>query len=197
MGDDKIMSQGINRAYNRLRKFASSSKPCIFLSHRSLDKDFVEKIGEYINKAGIDIYLDKYDSDLQRADKEGNDKATTKCIQDGLEESTHVMCALSLSTYTSWWVPYEIGYGDNMDKKIFSLKLKDLPESKIPSFLKINPCLIGIKQLNEYLRNITNTHGIEIKKFGKYDNASYDYEKKASIIEESYSYHPLSKYLDQ
>ena len=113
------MKKGINRALNNISKslnesvkFASKNKPCVFLSHRSLDKDMVEEIGKYIMKAGLDIYLDKYDEELQRADKGKNDKLITECIQKGISESTHIMCLLSPNTINSWWVPYEIGYAD-------------------------------------------------------------------------------------
>lgn len=198
------MRLGINRASSDYKQFGSINesfgsehKPCIFLSHRSLDKKFVERIGKYIEKAGIDIYLDEYDLKLQRADEEANDKATTQCIQEGLKKSTHVLCALSYSTYTSWWVPYEIGYGDDLGKKIFSLKLKELPESKIPSFLRIKPCLKGIKELNQYLIDIIRENNMEIKKFDFYNNVEYASQHEASILQESYESHPLSEYLDQ
>lgn len=199
------MKKGINRALNNIRKslnesvqFASKNKPCIFLSHRSLDKDMVEEIGKYIMKAGLDIYLDKYDEELQRADKEKNDKLITECIQKGISESTHIMCLLSPNTINSWWVPYEVGYADKSGSiEICSLKLKELPDKNIPSYIKINKCLKGIPELNEYLREVLiKYNNTVIKSFSKFQDDQYKHFEDASILQESYSYHPLSKYLD-
>lgn len=199
------MKKGINRALNNISKslnesvkFASKNKPCVFLSHRSLDKDMVEEIGKYIMKAGLDIYLDKYDEELQRADKGKNDKLITECIQKGISESTHIMCLLSPNTINSWWVPYEIGYADkSVDIEICSLKLKELPDNSIPSYIKINKCLKGIPELNGYLIEILiRYNNTIIKSFSKYQDDQYEHFEEASIIQESYLYHPLSKYLD-
>ena len=43
----------------RLQNFSGIEKPpCIFLSHQSADKAAVTALGEYIMKAGINIYMD-------------------------------------------------------------------------------------------------------------------------------------------
>lgn len=199
------MAQGINRAlivnksFNQHYTTASLRKPCIFLSHRSLDKDMVREIGKYITKAGIDIYLDENDQELQNADAEGNDRKVTQCIQKGIEESTHVLCLLSPSTISaeSWWVPYEIGFGERGKKDICSLKLKPLNENLIPSYLKIRRWLKGIHDLNAYLQEINNKNNYVIKSFSKYNDSQYKLYNDSAILEESVSFHPLKDYLDQ
>lgn len=188
------MINGINRALDNTYKtfnerYASIKKPCIFLSHRSLDKDMVEIIGKYIMSKGIDIYFDKYDKNLQRADAEGNDEATTKCIQEGLKESTHVMCILSKITVTSWWVPYEIGYGENIAKDIFSLKLAELRKEDIPAYLRIRECLMGWSELDNYLLKLA----IKYSTLNESECEKYKYKQQ---IYKSASVHPLSQYLD-
>ncbi|BAQ14690.1 hypothetical protein CBB2_2580 [Clostridium botulinum] len=190
------MSQGINRALNNEYKSFnerygfSSAKPCIFLSHRSLDKDAVEDIGKYIKSKGIDIYLDKYDQNLQRADKEGNDKDTTECIQKGLKSSTHIMCILSEDTVNSWWVPYEIGYGEKIPIEISSLKLAELEEKEIPAFLRIRNCMMGRSELDNYLEKI-------IRIYNTLTESEYKTYKNQKIMFEYASVHPLAKYLDK
>lgn len=188
------MQTGINRALDNVHKtfnerYASIEKPCIFLSHRSLDKDMVEDIGKYIMNKGIDIYFDKYDKNLQKADAQGNDEATTKCIQEGLKESTHVMCLLSPVTVTSWWVPYEIGYGENIAKDIFSLKLAELKKEYIPAYLRIRECLMGWSELDEYLMKL-------IIKFSILNESEYKTYNHQQIYKNA-SAHPLSQYLDR
>ncbi|CAK7056093.1 toll/interleukin-1 receptor domain-containing protein [Tissierella sp.] len=195
------MTIGINRAIELKKSFSERyverKNPCIFLSHRSLDKDMVRKIGEYITKAGIDIYLDENDSLLQDADASGNDQVTVSCIQRGLMESTHVLCILSRTTVSSWWVPYEIGYAEKGAKGIASLKISNLKKEEIPSYLRIKECLMGIKELNRYLLKVGAQVGLPIENIPSYNYSEYNLRKNASIIQESYSYHPLRNYLDQ
>lgn len=116
---------------------ASRNNKCIFLSHRSNDKEKVQKIGEYIQKAGCDIYLDMNDPLLQMATSAQNAKAITGCIQKGLLSSNYMLCIISNSTIdvNSWWVSYEIGYADksNIGCSVMQLATVD----KIPEFLEI------------------------------------------------------------
>lgn len=63
------------------------------------------------------------------------------------------MCLVSNATQTSWWVPYEVGYAKKSDKKISTLKYKDILD--VPSFLKVEDVIRGSKQLNVYLSTIT------------------------------------------
>jgi hypothetical protein len=191
------MNLGVNRAEPLIKsafsfnEAISRSKPCVFLSHRSLDKEMVKKIGEYIKYSGIDIYLDENDENLQVADATHNDKMTVDCIKKGIIESTHILCILSKSTVTSWWVPYEIGFGDNNYKDIASLKIAELSEREIPSFLKINLCLKGIDDLNAYINNICLKNNLYLQKNSRYSSQSSVFAR----IEESSSYHPLAQYL--
>lgn len=195
---------GENRALKTYKQIynsysvSSKNKPCIFISHRSLDKDMVIKIGNYIMKAGIDIYLDIYDQNLQRADEAGDDRAITLYIQKGIEESSHIMCLLSPQTVGSWWVPYEIGFGEKADKKISSLKLKSLSDNSIPSYIKVRKCLRNIRDLNNYLEEILYSYtNYSLKKFDYNKTYEYSQYNNASIIEESTYYHPLANYLER
>jgi hypothetical protein len=80
---------GINRAkLVRKSMFESSSsaasKPCIFLSHISVDKKTAIEIGNYIiGKTDVDIYLDIYDDELQSAVNSGDNEAITKYLENG------------------------------------------------------------------------------------------------------------------
>ena len=185
---------GINKAARSIRKSIyatesysnnTSSKPCIFLSHISIDKETVIEIGEYIMKYGdIDIYLDIYDEELQQAVSNGNAHAVTSHIEKGLLESTHIMCLISKETKNSWWVPYEIGFAKNSEKEISSLRLKG--NFSLPDFLKIGKILNGTKSLNEYIEEISRKHRIK---------------KGYSVINESLeshtaTNHPLDPYLN-
>src|SRR5580692_6353605 len=113
---------GINRALYENRHLAkandSLNKPCIFLSHISIDKLAALEIGNYISRQGdIDIYLDISDDELQDAVSAGNALGITQFIERGLSHSSHIMCLVSPSTVTSWWVPYELGFAKNAGKR--------------------------------------------------------------------------------
>lgn len=172
-----------------LRSYSNNVNPVVFLSHKSEDKDYVEKVGEYLQNAGIDIYLDKDDPNLQCAVSQGDAKEVTKCIQDGIDNSDYILCITSESTINSWWVPYEVGYGKNANKKISTLIRKNV--SYIPDFLKIERILKDISELNSFIEDITKSHHIPLKEY-------FNLNKSASTgqIQTANNNHPLANYLN-
>ena len=116
------MARGINRAdpYQKLRagkgitaKSASEwpGKPCVFISHHREDTDACQPIADYLVEAGLDVYFDKYDKTLSQLVREGDPNKVTQRIQEGIDFSTHMLCVVSPKTVTSYWVPFEVGYG--------------------------------------------------------------------------------------
>lgn len=165
------------------------NKPIVFLSHKSEDKEYVEKIGEYLMNAGINIYLDKYDSNLQCATTEGDPRKVTECIENGINSSNYILCITSQNTISSWWVPFEIGYAKNANKKIFSIIRKDV--TYIPDFLKIEPIITDISQLNDFIKKIVKDFSIPLN-----ENYIFNDYLSTGQIQYASSYHPLSKYLN-
>lgn len=172
----------INRAdrifFNkRVYEFASipeSTTSCIFISHKSEDKEKAIKIGDYIKAvAKIDIYLDINDDGLQGAISRGDDHSIVKYIEKGLDTSTHILCLISNRTNISWWVPYEIGFAKKSSMHIASIKLKTADD--LPSFLKIEQQIYSIYQFNDYLKSIKDS---------------------SQRLNEEYSTHPLITYMD-
>lgn len=167
------------------KALSSKEKPCIFLSHISEDKTAVKAIGEYIMEKGdLDIYLDIYDSGLQRAVQDNDAHGITKFIERGLNSSTHLMCLYSEDTVRSWWVPYEIGYGKRSNSEVSSLKLKG--EVELPAYLEVGTVLLGTDSLNKYLERVAAS----AKRTLGY-TAIYE-----SLVSHTASPHPLDSYLD-
>jgi hypothetical protein len=167
--------------------YASSGedKPCIFLSHISIDKTAVQGIADYImEKADIDVYLDIHDDELQTAVYRGDSEEITALIERGIASSSHAMCLISEKTIRSWWVPYELGYAKKSGKEISSLKLKGAVD--LPDFLKIGTLIQGTKSLNEYIEKVISDY--KIKK--SYSNIH------ESLESHSISNHPLDDILD-
>ncbi|NOU91156.1 hypothetical protein GC102_36325 [Paenibacillus sp. LMG 31460] len=142
------------------------------------------KIGEYIQNAGIDIYMDIYDHKLQQAVSAGNPIAITKSIEKGLSFATHVMCIVSEETVKSWWVPYEIGFGKRADKQLSTLTLMNTVT--IPSYLEITRIIRGTKSLNEYLTEVA-------KKSTQVLESTTSFVTKNAYSKTS---HPLDTYLN-
>ncbi|ODY52518.1 hypothetical protein BBM25_11425 [Vibrio parahaemolyticus] len=135
---------------------AKEQKPCIFLSHISIDKESAVEIGDYITRSDIDIYLDIYDEGLQRAVASQDAKKITQFIQEGINRSTHLLCLISNDTKNSWWVPYELGYGKCASKEVASLSLKEV--DYLPEYLSSEKILQGTASLNRYLELIVTNH---------------------------------------
>lgn len=169
----------------RLAKASGSAKPCIFLSHISVDKSAARGIANYLMVNGdVDVYLDENDAALQAAAILDNPKLITAFIEAGLKYSTHLMCLVTQDTVRSWWVPYEIGFAKNDGKEIATLKLKG--EVKLPEFLEIGVVLKGTTSLNAYIKNMSTSVRKSVGPGLLYEN----------LVAANSSVHPLDNYLD-
>lgn len=84
-------------------------RSCVFVSHDSSDKDFARCVAKALMEMNVDVYFDEYDVGLGGAVAAGDDVAIAKCVEEGLDRSTHLLGVLSPNSFESWWVPYEIG----------------------------------------------------------------------------------------
>lgn len=189
-----MVRMGINRAEEESRYFMEKSafgheNRCIFLSHASKDKAAVREIGKYIMKAGIDIYLDEHDVDLQAATNKGDHSGVTSCIEKGINNSTDVFCIVSEDTKNSWWVPYEVGYGKKADINLYTFLLIDV--KYIPSYLKICGIIKDRDDLNRVLGVLSKSGLLK-------ESSTFNYryrEGAGTIVDYNASDHPLSEYV--
>ena len=176
----------INESFDFRKNSVSPPCPCFFISHLSVNKNVAISVGDYIlNHADIDIdiYLDIYDEELQRAVRDGDPHKITKSIETGITNSSHIICLVSEKTSESWWVPYELGFAKKSQKEISSLILKDA--TYIPDYLQIGAILRGTVSLNKYLKVVTDIH-----------NSNTAYAKVSpSFIPETQIPHPLDSCL--
>lgn len=159
----------INEKLVWTKYFSFNERPCVFLSHKKEDKPACREIAEYLKNAEIDIFFDEEDEQLQVAVAANNPNKITERIKAGIRESSHMLCIVSLKTYGSMWVPFEIGYANaaivdkatilnTFDKKIkiSTLTLKDIAEKNLPEYLQITNIIKGTKSLNTYISQITD-----------------------------------------
>lgn len=143
---------------------SASESPCVFISYKSEDVEYAKAINDYLNyEAEINTYFDENDAVLKAEANRGNDELIVASIKRGLKCSSHLLCLVTDKTRVSWWVPYEIGFADSENKKITSLKFKDIDD--VPSFLKINDVidnvdqfLIFVSKLYKYGELLANKH---------------------------------------
>lgn len=148
------MDKGINRAlltgYMRAVYEHNVKKGrCIFISHKSDDKPVAMAIADAIMNAGIDVFIDVNDTVLRRATEQNNNEQIVEEIERAMEVSTDILVIISEKTKKSWWVPYEIGYSKRGNTNITSLVLKDV--NGIPEYLKMEPVIHTIEELQEYI----------------------------------------------
>jgi len=205
------MSKGINvydkvrSAFGRimeakasdLQKEGAIKEPCIFLSHIHGDKQRVKEFGEYIKNAGINIYMDVEDQELQAAVDALDDDKITHFIEVGIQNSTDLMIFLSDATRKSWWVPYEIGFGKAVAKRLSCVKLRDVMIDDL-SYLKIVRCLRTPKELDVYLDEILDQKSTVTVEAGRRPILLVDLlvGRRTKLAEADSALHPLSVHMN-
>ncbi len=179
---------GLNRFYYPTKYSSRSSVlalgvKCIFISYQKSDRESAVKVAEYLQEAGIDVYIDVYDQELKTHHQNHDPQNVTTAILNGINNSSHMLVIVSPSTMNSTWVPFEVGFGfDKTDLGI--LTLKGISNESLPEYLKTSPLIIrGTRSLNEYLSRFTN-RTITLM------------ESSNLIKSHTTSGHPLDNYLD-
>ncbi len=130
------------------RSMRSGSGTCVFLSHRSSDKDIAYRVALAFDYCGVDYYLDAADDQLQAATAAGDAARVVGAIERGIERSTHLLGIITPKTRGSWWVPYEIGYSRATEKSSgASLLPADGPYQRTAYLV-----LPGVTDLPEYIQ---------------------------------------------
>lgn len=128
---------------------------CVFISYQKQDINAAAKVADYLSNADIDIYFDRYDSDLRIQHQVGNPKEVTKAICNGINNSSHMLVIVSPNTMISTWVPFEIGYGfDKTELRV--LCLKGISKGSLPEYIRTVPIVRDIYDLNGYISSLTD-----------------------------------------
>jgi hypothetical protein len=104
----------------------------VFLSHKREDTEATLRIANYLRNSGILCYVDVLDPTIKSTDD------LTALVCDRIHKCTHLMAVVSNYTTQSWWVPFEIGVGTEIDRRITSYQLTAVA---LPDFLKKWPIL--------------------------------------------------------
>ncbi len=168
--------------YESRASFLKTRVKCVFISYQRDDKAAALKVAEYLEKSGIDVYIDMHDVDLKFSLQQSNPKEITNLILKGINNSSHMLAIISPNTIQSKWVPFEIGYGyDKTDLAV--LCLRGIPKGALPEYIRTSPIIRDIYDLNNYIPRMLLTDKITMI-------------KNKFILDESSSSNPLSDIMD-
>lgn len=126
---------------------------CVFISRIRHDTQSCIPIAEYLLDAGIDVYFDQYDRTLEELVREGNADKVTKRIQEGIDQSSHMICVVSSATVNFYWVPFEVGYGYGK-LPLGVLTLKGLRDEELPDYLRTTRIIRGTLSFNSFVAEL-------------------------------------------
>ncbi|MGB5831042.1 MAG: hypothetical protein WBG92_03515 [Thiohalocapsa sp.] len=115
----------------------------VLLSHHRNDEQETLRVSEYLKQNGVASYIELVDPELQSTDD------TTAKLMDRILQCTHLMAVLSHYAEQSWWVPFMIGAGSGIDRRISSYQLSSSP---LPEFLQKWPILKSQRDLDYFVR---------------------------------------------
>ena len=95
----------------QVRSFNPDLESIVFISYRRTvcDKFMARKCSKILMEIGLDYWLDEDDKCMQQAQAENDDIKTALCIERGLDASSALLGIIGPGTFTSPWIPYEIG----------------------------------------------------------------------------------------
>jgi hypothetical protein len=135
----------------------------VFISYQQQDAVAAEKIAEYLEAAGIDVYFDKYDRDLKIHHQNKDPDKVTQAICNGINNSSHMLVIVSPNTAKSSWVPFEIGYGfEKTDLGV--LCLKGFPKGGLPEYIRTAKVVRDIYDLNSLIGTLVKRSPEELVK---------------------------------
>lgn len=125
-----LMQEGKEKLYQFMAKPSKYAK--VFLSHSHLDKPFVEKLRQDLEKLGIDTWYDQKDMVIG--------DIVSESISEGIKESSFFLIVVSPNSVRSNWVKNELDEAYEAlitgGKRILPVLIGNLADSEIPQRLK-------------------------------------------------------------
>jgi len=134
--------------------FLSKGIKCVFISYQKDDLAPATKVADYLLNAGVDVYFDRYDSELRIHHQSNNPQQVTNSILKGINNSSHMITIASQNTIRSSWVPFEIGYGYHRTD-LSVLCLKGIPKGSLPEYVRSVRVIRDIYDFNNLIPHFT------------------------------------------
>ncbi len=148
------------------RSFDPDTKSIVFISYRRVycDTQMARKCAEILDETpGLHYWLDENDECMQHAQAQNDEVKTALCIEQGLNVSSALLGIIGPGTFTSPWIPYEIGgaRGRQRFSKPFDTPLSvphpliahlihDIDVRKVPAFVALGIPLTSLDEVQQW-----------------------------------------------
>lgn len=115
----------------------------VFISHYQDDSDIAGQVQRCLKEFRVDAYLDVLDKTLT-----GNGAALTAHLKAEMNRCTDLLVVMSMRTYQSSWVPFEIGMAAHKDLPTVTYLTQNVA---LPEYLDFWPRIKYLEQLRFYV----------------------------------------------
>lgn len=115
----------------------------VFISHYQDDSDIAGQVQRFLKAYYVDAYLDVLDKTLT-----GDGEALTAHLKAEMNKCTDLLVVMSIGTYQSSWVPFEIGMAAHKDLPTVTYLAQDV---RLPEYLDFWPRIRYLEQLRFYV----------------------------------------------
>ena len=107
----------------------------VFISHNSSDMNQIVELYKNLNTKGYVAYID-WVNDKYDLKREWCNASTSEIIKLRIQQSKIFIIFLTESTFKSQWCPWELGYADALNKKIYVYISPNFKNVEIPIFYR-------------------------------------------------------------
>ena len=115
----------------------------VFISHYQDDSAIAGQVESFLKALRVNAYLDVLDNTLT-----GNGAALTAHLKSEMNQCTDLLVVMSMRTYQSSWVPFEIGMAAHKDLPTVTYLTQDVD---LPEYLDFWPRIKYLEQLRFYV----------------------------------------------
>jgi len=144
----------------------------VFISYRNTacDKYEAQRCAELLEDiSGLHSWLDKDDECMQQAHAENDDLKKARCIERGLDVSSALLGIIGPCTFTSPWIPYEIGgargrqrYSQPFQEAVLPDQahpliahlIHDVDLNKVPAFVGLGIPLVSLGEVKAWAESV-------------------------------------------
>ena len=151
---------------SQIRSFDPDTKTIVFISYRRTicDKHMARQCATIFERiTGLSYWLDEDDECMQQAQSNISDVQTALCIEQGLDLASALLGIIGPGTFTSPWIPYEIGgaRGRQRFSKPFNIPpsvphpliahlIHDIEIDEAPAFIALGTPLISLDEVYQW-----------------------------------------------
>lgn len=155
------------------RSFNPDLESIVFISYRRTlcDQFMARECSEILKQIGLDYWLDEDDKCMQHAQAQNDDIKTALCIEQGLDVSSALLGIIGPGTFTSPWIPYEIGGARGRQRYVKPFKealpsnqahpliahlIHDVDIHRVPAFVALGIPLTTTTEVEKWAQSVAD-----------------------------------------